>query len=156
MKKRIIAVLAVSAILLAGASLPASAARKGSAKPKKARPAVTQMKFKLSEQEVVSGEDVTGVVTVRTRSGKTWVPLAGAELVIFVDKVQIGTATTDGTGVASVSYTTEAAGDHVMKVSYAGSASHRAARRAQGFSVSEAVAPVEEPVEEPALEEPAA
>lgn len=95
---------------------------------------VTKMTFKLRPHTVVEGSAVTGSVLVQTRSANKWVGLPGASLSLQVDGVEVSTLTTDASGLAAISYT-GVAGDHVMKVVFAGDALHKRAQRAQGFQV---------------------
>jgi hypothetical protein len=100
-----------------------------------AKPApVTKITFKLDDHNVPPGSAVTGSVLVRTRSNHEWVPFASAPLVVRVGGTQVLTLTTDANGAAAISYVA-AAGDHVMKVVFAGDATHKRAQRAQGFAV---------------------
>ena len=100
-----------------------------------AKPApVTKIRFKLDDHNVPPGSAITGSVLVRTRSNHEWVPFAGAPLVVRVGGTQVLTLTTDANGAAAISYVA-AAGDHVMKVVFAGDATHKRAQRAQGFAV---------------------
>ena len=100
-----------------------------------AKPApVTKIKFHLDDHNVPPGSAVTSSVLVRTRSSHEWVPFAGATLSVRVDGTQVLTVITDVNGMAALSYLA-AAGDHVMKVVFAGDATHKRAQRAQGFSV---------------------
>jgi fibronectin type 3 domain-containing protein len=62
-----------------------------------------------------------------------------------VDGLEVGTTTSAVDGLAPVSYTTVEAGEHVMKVVFAGDATHKKAQRAQGFEVS-GIAPEPVPV----------
>ena len=101
-----------------------------------AKPApVTKIKFHLDDHNVPPGAAVTSSVLVRTRSGHAWVPFAGATLSVWVHGTQVLTLTTDANGLAALSYV-PLAGDHVMKVVFAGDATHKRAQRAQGFSVT--------------------
>ena len=100
-----------------------------------AKPApVTKIEFHLDDHNVPPGSAVTSAVSVRTRSGHAWVPFAGATLSVRVDGTQVLTVITDVNGMAAISYVA-AAGGHVMKVVFAGDATHKRAQRAQGFSV---------------------
>jgi predicted phage tail protein len=100
-----------------------------------AKPApVTKIRFHLADHNVPPGSAVTSTVLVRTRSGHAWVPFAGAPLSVRVDGTQVLTVTTGANGEAPISYVA-ATGDHVMKVVFAGDATHKRAQRAQGFSV---------------------
>jgi hypothetical protein len=100
-----------------------------------AKPApVTKIKFKLDDHNVPPGSAVTSSVLVRTRSGHNWVPFVGAPISVRVGGAQVLSLTTDANGIVAISYVA-AAGDHVMKVVFAGDATHKRAQRAQGFSV---------------------
>ena len=100
-----------------------------------AKPApVTKIHFKLDDHNVPPGSPVTSDVLVRTRSNHEWVPFASALLSVRVDGTQVLTVTTDANGEAAISYVA-AAGGHVMKVVFAGDATHKRAQRAQGFAV---------------------
>ena len=100
-----------------------------------AKPApVTKISFKLDDHNVPPGSPVTSDVLVRTRSNHEWVPFANALLSVRVDGTQVLTVTTDANGKAAISYVA-AAGGHVMKVVFAGDATHKRAQRAQGFAV---------------------
>lgn len=100
-----------------------------------AKPApVTKIRFKLDDHNVPPGSAITGSVLVRTRSNHDWVPFASAPLSVRVGGTQVLTLTTDASGAATISYVA-AEGDHVMKVAFAGDASHKRAQRAQGFAV---------------------
>jgi plastocyanin len=110
----------------------------GTATAKKAHPATSKMKFKLDSHSVVVGDQVTGTVHLWTRSGHHWEPLAGTGLSVRLDGTDVATASTDADGTASISLTADSAGDHLIKVVYAGDDTHRKAQRAQGF---EATAP---------------
>ena len=100
-----------------------------------AKPAsVTKISFKLNDHNVPPGSPVTSDVVVRTRSGHDWVPFANALFSVRVDGTQVLTVTTDASGEAAISYVA-AAGGHVMKVVFAGDATHKRAQRAQGFAV---------------------
>lgn len=102
-----------------------------------AKPApVTKIKFKIDDHNVPPGSAVTGSVLVRTRDRREWVPFAGAPLTVKVDGTQVLSLTTDANGMAEISYVA-ASGEHVMRVVFAGDATHKRARRAQGFAVVE-------------------
>jgi len=133
--RRTAAALVAGFLLTAVFALPAAA---------KSAP-VTKMTFKLNSHQVAAGEDVTSAVLVQTRSGNQWVAFSGAVLTITVDGLEVGTTTSGVDGLAPVSYTTVEAGEHVMKVVFAGDATHKKAQRAQGFEVS-AAAPEPVPV----------
>jgi hypothetical protein len=124
--RRTAAALVAGFLLTAVFALPAAA---------KSAP-VTKMTFKLDSHQVTAGEDVTSAVLVQTRSGNQWVAFSGAVLTITVDGLEVGTTTSAVDGLAPVSYTTVEAGEHVMKVVFAGDATHKKAQRAQGFEVS--------------------
>lgn len=96
---------------------------------------VTKITFKLDPHEVTLGTAVTSSVLVQTHSANTWIALPGATLTVTVDGAPIGTFVTDAAGRASVSNTATTVGGHVMKVLYAGDATHKTAQRAQGFTV---------------------
>lgn len=108
-------------------------------KEKKAKPAATKMFFKLDSHEVMAGEAVGGTVKVFERSGHKWQPFAGAVLKVMVDKQEVGSVTTGEDGTATVSHVV-GDDDHVMKVVFAGDASHKKAKRAQGFDLTEPTA----------------
>jgi hypothetical protein len=131
-----------SLILSLAAALLLGLAPEAGAKP----PPVTKMKFKLENHNVALGDSVTGSVLVRTRMNTSWEPLAGASLSVLVDKVLVETLITGADGTAAVSYSPATEGDHVMKLVYEGDASHKRAKRAQGFEVGPA-AELIEPVE---------
>ena len=107
------------------------------AAPASAKPApVTKMEFKLSSHQVESGSDLTGGVSVWSRSGNEWLPLPGALLTVLIDGVEVGQVTAGADGYVDVAYTVdEEEGDHVMKVVFAGDDLHKKAQRAQGFTV---------------------
>ena len=97
------------------------------------------LRFHLVSHEVTVGDTVSGPVHLATRSDHHWVPLAGATLSVRVDGVDTGaTVVTDDSGNATVQYTTDTTGDHVIKVVYAGDDTHRRRVRAQGFTVDAA------------------
>jgi predicted phage tail protein len=100
-----------------------------------AKPApVTKITFKLSDHNVPPGAAVTGSILVRTRSSHEWMPFAGATLSVRVDGTEVLVLVTGADGRATVSYVAPVGG-HVMRVVFAGDASHKRARRAQGFAV---------------------
>lgn len=100
-----------------------------------AKPApVTKIGFFLDDHNVLQGSAVTSAILVQTRSDHEWVPFAGATLSILVDGTEVMTLAADATGVGALSFVA-APGDHVMKVVFAGDATHERAQRAQGFSV---------------------
>ena len=110
-----------------------AAALAGGAAAKSAPP--TKMKFKLDDHHVAEGGSVTGTILVLTGRGKHREPMEGASLSVLVDKVEVATLVTDADGMAEVEYSTTEAGEHVMKVVYAGDDEHKRAKRAQGFEV---------------------
>ena len=100
-----------------------------------AKPApVTKITFKLSDHNVPPGAAVTGSILVRTRSSHEWMPFAGAPLSVRVDGTEVMALVTGADGRATVSYVAPVGG-HVMRVVFAGDASHKRAHRAQGFAV---------------------
>lgn len=99
------------------------------------QPPVTKVRFKLENHQVALGEEVHGSVLVLSGKGKDRAPLEGAVLSVLVNKVEVGTVTTDAAGLAEVAYTAPAEGGYVMKLFYAGDESHKRAKRAQGFEV---------------------
>src|SRR6266568_509143 len=102
----------------------------GTAMAKKAHPATSKMRFKLDSHSVAVGDQVTGSIRLWTRSGHRWEALGGVDLSVRLDGTEVDTVTTDS------------AGDHVIKVVYAGDDTHRKAHRAQGV---EATAPSPSP-----------
>ncbi len=122
----------ISSTLVAGVLLAAVFAVPAAAKPAP----VTKITFKLDSHQVAAGDQVTSSVLVQTRSGHMWVAFPGAVLSIVVDGVEVGLATAGADGLAPVAYTAAEAGDHVMKVVFAGDETHKKAQRAQGFEVS--------------------
>ncbi|MBW3595585.1 MAG: Ig-like domain-containing protein [Actinobacteria bacterium] len=161
MFKRTISVAAICSLMLAAAIVPALAKRpdgvggghgRHGGHGKGPKVTTTHMTFKLDENEVASGSDVTGTVLVETGRGKkNRVPIAGAVLTVTLDGVDTGTPLVTGTdGTALLTLTAPADGEHNVKVIYAGSDTQRKAQRAQGFTVG---TPVEE---EPVVEEPPA
>jgi hypothetical protein len=117
----------VAGVLLAAVFVVPAAAKSTS---------VTKITFKLDAHEVAVGDQVTSSVAVRTRDGNQWVAFPGAVLSILVDGIEVGTATAGADGLAPVAYTAVEAGDHVMKIVFAGDEAHKKAQRAQGFEVS--------------------
>ena len=95
----------------------------------------TKIRFKLDDHNVAPGEAVTSTVRVTSGRGKARGPLAGADLSVLVDGVEVASLTTDPDGIAAISYGGAAAGDHVMRVVYAGDGTHKRAKRSQGFEV---------------------
>ena len=100
-----------------------------------AKPApVTKIGFFLDDHNVPQGSAVTSSILVQTRGDHEWTSFAAATLSVSLDGTDVMTLTTDSTGVAALSFVA-APGDHVMKVVFAGDATHERAQRAQGFSV---------------------
>ncbi|HEX9377589.1 MAG TPA: Ig-like domain-containing protein [Actinomycetota bacterium] len=131
------AVAVFAASLLLGAMSVEAFAEPTAPNPHKP-PAVTTMRFKLDAHQVAVGEAVTGSVRLFQHHGHTWTPVADASLSVRLDGTEVGTATTDADGRANVSATADTAGDHVVKVVYAGDDSHKRCWRAQGFEAGEA------------------
>ncbi len=96
---------------------------------------VTKITFKLLDHNVPPGSPVVGSILVRTRSNHEWVPFPGALLSIRVDGTEVMTLASGSDGRATVSYVA-AEGGHVMRVVFAGDATHKRAKRAQGFAVT--------------------
>jgi hypothetical protein len=138
--------------LVASFSVAPAAARAGKVRTTKVRTAkvtttklaTTKITFKLDAYQYEVGDEVTGSALVRCRLTRTWVPVVSAPLAISVDGVPIGTATTDAAGWVTTSWTADADGDHIMKVSFAGNAQCKASRRAQGSIVGSTVDPASE------------
>jgi hypothetical protein len=97
---------------------------------------VTKITFTLDAASVHAGADVTGLVEVTTGSGKAETPFGNATLSVWVDGVQVGSAVTNGAGVASVSQTATVPGMHSMRVLFAGDAQHKKAHRDETFVVT--------------------
>ncbi len=97
---------------------------------------VTKITFTLDASSVHAGTDVTGLVEVTTGSGKAETPFGNATLSVWVDGVQVGSAVTNGAGVASVSQTATVPGMHSMRVLFAGDAQHKKAHRDETFVVT--------------------
>ncbi len=114
----------------------------GTAMAKKAHPATSKMRFKLDSHSVAVGDQVTGSIRLWTRSGHRWEALGGVDLSVRLDGTEVDTVTTDSDGQVAVSVSADTAGDHVIKVVYAGDDTHRKAHRAQGV---EATAPSPSP-----------
>ena len=127
-----------------------AAALTGMAGAKSAPP--TKIRFKLDDHHVAEGETVTGTIAALTGRGKHREALAGATMTLLVDKVEVASFTTDDQGRAVVEYVAIEAGEHNMKVMFAGDKDHKRAKRAQGFEVGGEEEPDEEELEE---EEPA-
>jgi plastocyanin len=140
-----IAVLAVSLVLAAAGAASASNGKgkgkghnDGTVHGQAHAVANTKMTFRLDDHTVAVGDPVSGPVALFTHDGNHWAPLAGASLNVLVDGVDTGTPlTTDANGDATVSITAAGAGDHVVKVVYAGDDTHRRRHRAQGFEASD-------------------
>ncbi len=99
------------------------------------RPGQTRLKLRLTSHHFESGSDVTGTVGLQARTDKKWGPLSG-EVVVFVDRTEAGSVTTSAeAGKAEVAIPGLADGGHVVRVHYAGDATHRRARHAQGLNV---------------------
>ena len=130
-----VAAVAIAALASPAAAKPGKGKAKGHGKPRRA---VTKIVFKLSDHELAVGETVSGPVRVlsKGRRAKRFKPLAGAVVTVSVDHVQVGTVTTDDEGRALVEVAADEAGEHVVKVRYAGDATHKKAQRAQGFEVT--------------------
>ena len=118
------------ALILGAALCVAFASTSAIAKPAP----VTKITFKLSDHNVPPGAAVTGSILVRTRSNHEWMPFAGAPLSVRVDGTEVMALVTGADGRATVSYVAPVGG-HVMRVVFAGDASHKRAHRAQGFAV---------------------
>jgi hypothetical protein len=135
-----------SLLVLAGALLATALALPAAASPPDGHGhgnghAVTKITFKLDDHYVDAGVPLTSTVLVRTRAEHQWATFPDASLSIRVDGVEVGTVTSDGDGVAPVSYTPADVGMHVMRVVFEGDDTHKRARRAQGFEVAAATAP---------------
>lgn len=126
-KRTALIAIAVSLLVLMLAS-PASA---------KQSP-VTKMTFKLDSHQFVVGDTIAGTVHVATRDGNHWVALPGVAVNVMVDGAWIATVITDPSGVAQVTMSAGAVGDHVMKMIFMGDEVHKRARRAQGFTIAAA------------------
>lgn len=99
---------------------------------KKVKPSVTKMGFKLDNDDVTTGDTISGSIKVLTGKGNSRVALPGAELKVTVDGVESGSLVTGEDGTATLSLIAEE-GEHVVKVLYAGDSDHKSARRAQGY-----------------------
>jgi hypothetical protein len=95
----------------------------------------TKLGFQLDDHHFATGDEVTGVATLRVRSGHEWTPLQDATLSIWIDGTADGTVVTDADGRAIVVWGPATDGGHVIKVTFAGDDAHKRARRAQGFHV---------------------
>ena len=107
--------------------------------------AVTKITFKLDDHSVVLGDMLTGPVLVQTHEGNHWVPLAGATLSLQIGKTEVATLVTDADGAATIGFAPTSAGDHVMRVVYAGDELHKKAQRAQGFNAADTGSPTPTP-----------
>ncbi|MEA2452396.1 MAG: hypothetical protein QOG04_1106 [Actinomycetota bacterium] len=138
-RSKLFASLAVVALIGGALAAPALARgdheKGGNGHEKKAHPAQTRMRFKLEDHSIVLGEAAMGDVSLQTRTGKEWAPLAGATLAIVMDGGDCASLITDADGKAMVVCTPMADGEYQVKVSYAGDDTHRKAQRAQGFTV---------------------
>lgn len=106
-----------------------------SARPEKPAKAIqTRLRFRLDTRHIEEGGSVIGTARLGERVGKGFVAFAGQTLHVFVDKSEQDAVTTDAEGKAIVT-ATGGVGGHVVKVVYAGDATHRPAKRAQGFHV---------------------
>jgi hypothetical protein len=110
---------------------------------------VTKITFKLDDHSVALGDMLTGPVLVQTHEGNHWVPLAGATLSLQIGKTEVATLVTDANGAATVGFAPTSAGDHVMRVVYAGDDLHKGAQRAQGFNAADTGSPTPTPTESP-------
>jgi len=97
---------------------------------------VTKITFTLDASSVHAGADVTGLVEVTTGSGKAEKPFGNATLSVWVDGVQVGSAVTNGAGVAAVDYPATMPGMHSMRVLFPGDAQHKKAQRDETFVVT--------------------
>lgn len=102
---------------------------------------VTKIRFTLDAVQVPAWTNVTGSVLVTTGSGPSTRPFAGAQLSVAVDGVKVGSVTTDDAGFAVVSSPMTVEGPHRIRVSFAGDASHKRARRDASFTVTPGVPP---------------
>lgn len=128
MARRLVATVVGAALGVALIAAPAAAGT------------TTKMTFSLDSIEVPAGSMLTGSVQLWWRNRTTWTPLAGAEVSVMVDGIQVGTLTTDASGGASVSWPAAVtAGTHVMKVVFAGTTWHARSQRARGFQVTDAL-----------------
>jgi len=97
---------------------------------------VTKIHLKLDSSSVPAGSDVSGLVEVTTGSGKTEVPFGGAALTVWIDGVQVGSAVTNGAGVAAVGYPMTARGPHTIRVAFEGDSKHKKAHKEREFVVT--------------------
>lgn len=130
--KKIALLVGVSAVLAGSLSAVALASQShGTSSP----PAVSRISFRLNAHQVEPGTAVTGSAILASRVGTTWAPLAGRSLLEQVDGVTVAALTTDAAGHVSISYATSVVGGHVMRIVYAGDATHKEAQATQGFNV---------------------
>ena len=127
MLKRTISIAAVCALMLAMAMAPAVAEE---------NKANTRLKLKLDDSNVPSGSNVTGQVKLLTGAGENRAPLSGATLTLKLDGDPVGTLVTNSEGIATFTLTSPSKGGHVVKVIYAGDATHQKAKAARGFRVA--------------------
>jgi len=99
---------------------------------------VTKMTFKLGSHQFVVGDTITATVHVTTRDDHHWADLPAVAVNVMVDGDWIATVITDPSGVAQVSLSAGAVGDHVMKIVFMGDGTHKRAQRAQGFTIAAA------------------
>ena len=137
-------ILLTSVVIAVAGSVPAAAKPDhGKGHPGKggrAKPVTTKIRFKLDDHDVVAGDAVTSTIKVTSGKGRRRTPLAGAELSIRIDHEDVGTLTTGEDGTAALEVVAEE-GEHVVKVFYAGDATHKRARRAQGYEAVAAEVP---------------
>ncbi len=116
------------------------------AAPASARSApATDVNLTLFASEVPEGTPLMGVIHVKTRVGKTWAPLSGAQLTLRVDGVVVGSVTTGADGLAPFSYPTAGVGEHKVKLKYAGDVLHKKAKVARKFTVTAGTTPTPPP-----------
>ena len=100
----------------------------------------TKIDFKLRPNQVPQWGDLTATLTFTTHDKNHWVPLPGAEFIVRVDGVDVGTGITDASGQALLDYVGDTLGGHIKKVVFPGDGVHKKAQRAQGFLVTAAPA----------------
>jgi hypothetical protein len=81
---------------------------------------VTKIAFTLDATEVPAWTNVTGNVLVRSGSGPSAQPFAGAVLSVAIDGVEVGSVTTDAAGSARISEPMTVEGSHTIEVAFAG------------------------------------
>ena len=113
---------------------------------------VTKIRFTLNAAQVQAWTNVTGTVVVTTGSGPSLKPFVGASLTLSVDGVAIGPLSTDGQGQAFLAYPMTVEGQHTVRVTFAGDASHKKAHHDAGFLVTPGEPPLPEPIPEPTPE----